>query len=157
MSVQDLRISKLREYLFEIINTLTTDRNYQINANMLSNKVDDYSLDKIPTASVIEEWITGDEIHRDVYSFRSRKSYSQDTIINLKNMGFFEQFEEAIKDNNKKGVLPEIKGIESIECLNCGTLNFAETNTAVFDIQIQITYRYNEEREVISLWRLLQK
>ena len=151
MAIEDLRISKLREYLFEIINTLTTDRNYQINANMLSNKVDDYSLDKIPTASVIEEWITGDEIHRDVYSFRSRKSYSQDTIINLKNMGFFEQFEEAIKDNNKKGVLPEIKGIESIECLNCGTLNFAETNTAVFDIQIQITYRYNEEREVISL------
>ena len=151
MAIEDLRISKLREYLFEIINTLTTDRNYQINANMLSNKVDDYSLDKIPTENVIESWITGDEIHRDVYSFRSRKSYSQDTIVNLKSMGFFEQFENAIKDNNKKGVLPEIKGIESIECLNCGTLNFAETNTAVFDIQIQITYRYDEEGEVISL------
>lgn len=151
MAIEDLRISKLREYLFEIINTLTTDRNYQINANMLSNKVDDYSLDKIPTENVVESWITGDEIHRDVYSFRSRKSYSQDTIVNLKNMGFFEQFENAIKDNNKKGVLPDINGIESIECLNCGTLNFAETNTAVFDIQIQITYRYDEEGEVISL------
>ena len=151
MNIEYLRISKLRDYLFQIINTLTTDRNYQINANMLSNKIDDYSLDKIPTSSVVEAWITGDEIHKDVYSFRSRKSYSQDAIVNLKNIGFFEQFENAIKDNNKKGVLPEIEGIENIECLNCGTLNYANTNTAVFDIQIQITYRVNKEREEISL------
>lgn len=151
MNVEDLRISKLRLYLFEIINTLTTNRNYQINANMLSNQIEDYSLDKIPTASVVEIWITGDEIHKDVYSFRSRKSYSQDTIVNLKNMGFFEQFEHAIKDNNKKGVLPDIEGIESIECLNCATMNSTDGKQAEFDIQIQITYRYYETDEPISL------
>lgn len=151
MNVEDLRISKLRMYLFDIINTLTTNRNYQINANMLSNQIEDYSLDKIPTASVIETWITGDEIHRDVFSFRSRKSYSQDTIVNLKNMGFFEQFEFAIKDNNKKGVLPDIEGIESIECLNCATMNSTDGKQAEFDIQIQITYRYYETDEPMSL------
>ena len=151
MNVEDLRISKLRNYLFEIINTLTTNRNYQINANMLSNSIDDYSLDKIPTDSVVEMWITGDEIHKDVYSFRSRKSYSQDAIVNLKNVGFFEQFEIAIKDNNKKGVLPEINGIESIVCLNCATMNDADGKQAEFDIQIQITYRVNEEGGAVSL------
>lgn len=152
MNVEELRISKLRDYLFEIINTLTANRNYQINANMLSDKKDDYSLDKIPTESVVETWITGDEIHRDVYSFRSRKSYSQDTIVNLKNIGFFEQFENAIKTNNYEGILPEINGIESIKCLNCGTMIINDNgNTAIFDIQIQITYRDNEEGEVISL------
>ena len=151
MSVEDLRISKLRSYLFGIINTLTTNRNYQINANMLSNKIDDYSLDKIPTASIVETWITGDEIHKDVYSFRSRKSYSQDTIVNLKNVGFFEQFENAIKTNNKEGNLPDINGIESIECLNCATMNSTDGKQAEFDIQIQITYRYNEDDSIISL------
>lgn len=151
MNVEDLRISKLRSYLFDIINTLTTNRNYQINANMLSNKIDDYSLDKIPTESVVDIWITGDEIHRDVYSFRSRKSYSQDTIVNLKNVGFFEQFENAIKTNNYEGNLPEINGIESITCLNCATMNSTDGKQAEFDIQIQITYRTNEEGEVVSL------
>jgi len=150
MSVNDLRISKLRLYLFEVINTLQSNTNYQINANMLSNKIDDYSLDKIPTESVVESWITGDEIHKDVYSFRSRKSYSQDTIVNLKNVGFFEQFENAIKTNNYEGILPEINGIESIECLNCATMNSTDGKQAEFDIQIQITYR-NQEGEVISL------
>ena len=150
MNVNDLRISKLREYLFGIINTLQSDTNYQINANMLSNNINDYSLDKIPTESVVETWITGDEIHRDVYSFRSRKSYSQDTIVNLKNVGFFEQFENAIKTNNYEGNLPDINGIESIVCLNCATMNSTDGKQAEFDIQIQIIYR-DKDREEISL------
>ena len=151
MNIDDLRISKLREYLFGIINALTTNRSYQINTNMLSNKIDDYSLDKIPTQSVVERWITGDEIHKDVYSFRSRKSYSQDTIVNLKNVGFFEQFENAIKTNNYEGNLPDIDNIESIECLNCATMGSTDGKQAEFDIQIQITYREDNERKVISL------
>ena len=141
MDYNETRISKLRTYLFSIIDTLATDNNYQINANMLSNDINNYSLDKIPTSSQVEKWVTGLEIHRDVFSFKSRNAYSQDVINNLSNIGFFEQFESIIKSNNKKGVLPEIEGIESIECLNCGTMLSSDTNTAEFDIQIQITYR----------------
>lgn len=141
MQYEDTRISKLRTYLFSIIDTLTTDKSYQINANMLDNDINNYSLDKIPTASTVSKWVNGVEIHRDVYSFRSRMAYSQDTINNLLNIGFFEKFESIIKSNNKKGILPEINGIQNIECLNCGTMNSADTNTAEFDIQLQITYR----------------
>ena len=141
MKYNDTRISKLRTYLFSIIDTLTTDKSYQINANMLDNDINNYSLDKIPTASTVSKWVNGVEIHRDVYSFRSRMAYSQDTINNLLNIGFFEKFESIIKSNNKKGILPEINGIQNIECLNCGTMNSADTSTAEFDIQLQITYR----------------
>jgi hypothetical protein len=140
MEYQDYRISKLRDYLFEIINTLTTNRNSQINADFLG-KVGDYSLDKIPTNAEVENWIIGITRRRDVYSFRNRKAYSQDTINNLKNIGFFEEFENIIKSNNDKGILPKIDNIESIECLNCGTLNSVDGTQATFDIQIQITYR----------------
>ena len=142
MEVNDLRISKLRDYLFNVLSNLTSNSNYQINANMLSNKVGDYSLDKIPTDTEVENWIIGVVKCRDVYSFRSRKSYSQDTINNLKNIGFFEEFESVIKSNNDKGVLPEIENIESIECLNPGTMiSNDDGKTGTFDIQIQITYR----------------
>lgn len=142
MDYSEKRITKLRDYLFNIIDTLIADNDeYQINTNMLSNDINNYSIDKIPTQTTVERWITGIEIHRDVFSFRSRMAYSQDVINNLSNIGFFEDFEAKIYDNNEKGILPEIEGIEKIECLNCGTMNFAETNTAEFDIQIQITYR----------------
>lgn len=133
------RIEALRLYLFDVLDTLTDNTEYQINADMLGS-VGDYSLDKIPTETVIKSWIDGTKVKRDVYSFRSRKEYSQDTINNLSNIGFFENFEKLIETNNRKGVLPNIDGIISIECLNCGTLNRADTNTAIFNIQIQISY-----------------
>ena len=141
VKVEDLRITKLRTYLLSIIDVLVTNKKYQINANMLSNEPNNYSLDKIPTSSTVEEWITGTKVCRDVYSFRSRMGYSQDTIENLINVGFFEIFEKLISSNNEKGILPNIEGIQSIQCLNCGSMNNANTNTAEFDIQIQITYK----------------
>lgn len=139
--VNDLRITKLRTYLLGIIDTILTDTKYQINANMLSADANNYSLDKIPTASVVERWVSGEVVYRDVYSFRSRNDYSQDTLINLLNVGFFEIFEKIIEQKNKSKVLPDIEGIQSIECLNCGSMTNASTNSAEFDIQIQITYR----------------
>ena len=135
------RINKLRLYLFNVIEELKADSKFQINADMLSNEINNYSLDKMPVEQEVERWITGTQINRDVFSFRSRVAYSQDAINNLNNVGFFEEFEKLIFDNNRQGVLPEIEGIESIECLNCGSLLDAQTNKAIFDIQIQITYK----------------
>lgn len=153
MDFNDLRISKLRSYLINVIDEITQNNTYQINANMLSNDINNYSLDKIPTGSTVEKWVMGIEVHKDVFSFRSRMAYSQDTINNLKNIGFFESFEEKIKNNNENKILPDINGIEKIECLNCGTMNNADTNTAEFDIQIQIVYRVNKNTSsaIISL------
>ena len=148
--MNDYRIVKLRNYLFDVINTLTTDRNYQINADFLGD-VGDFSLNKIPTDPNVERWIIGIDVQKDTYSFRSRKSYSRDTINNLENIGFFEDLQRKINSNNKNGILPEIDNIESIECLSSGGLNIADTNEAIFDIQIQITYRENEEQGGVSL------
>lgn len=138
----DTRIAKLGSYLETILETLNS-KYKKINADFLGLEVNNYSLDKIPTASTVEEWLTGTRVCRDVYSFRSRNPYSSNQLNNLKNIGFFEEFERIIKSNNDNGVLPEIENIESIECLNCGTFNNADASgkTAEFDIQLQITYR----------------
>lgn len=140
IEVSDLRVSKLRAYLMNIISSLN-EQYQQINVNFLSNEPDNYSLDKIPTESTVEKWIIGDILHKDVFNFRSRMNYSADTISNIENIGFFETFEKIIYNNNEQNILPDIQGIESIQCLNCGTMNNANTNTAEFDIQIQINYR----------------
>lgn len=145
MNTESLRISKLRNYLFNVINEIVEDERYQINVNMLSDEIDNYSLDKIPVSSEVETWITGTEIHRDVFMFRSRMAYSQDVINNLKNVGFFEIFESIIKQKNEDRVLPEINGIEEIRCLNCGTMRNNNTNTCEFQIQIQIKYTIGGE------------
>lgn len=147
----DKRITKLREYLFNIVDELASDTKYQINANMLSNDINNYSLDKMPTSSTVEKWVMGLELHKDTYSFRGRFPYSQEAVNNLRNIGFFEDFEYIISYNNKHGIRPEIDGIQSIECLNPGTLNSVTSNTAEFDIQIQIKYIVNSKKEEVSL------
>ena len=136
------RIAKLGEYLETILETLNS-KYKKINADFLGIDVNNYSLDKIPTASEVETWLTGTKICRDVYSFRSRNAYSSDRLSNLKNIGFFETFQKIINSNNDNGILPKIDNIESIECLNQGTFNSADASgkTAVFDIQLQIVYR----------------
>lgn len=136
------RIEILGNYLEEILEELN-DKYKRINADFLGLEINNYSLDKIPAESTVEKWVIGGKICRDVYSFRSRNPYSSNRIDNLKNIGFFEEFEKTINSNNNKGKLPEIENIESIECLNCGTFNSADPSekTAEFDIQLQVTYR----------------
>ena len=140
IEVSNLRVTKLRAYLMNIITELIGQYG-EMNINFLSNEPNNYSLDKIPVAREVERWIIGDTLYRDVYSFRSRMNYSADTMTNIENIGFYETFERIIKQKNDSNDLPDIDGIQSITCLNCGTLNRANTNTAEFDIQIQIEYK----------------
>lgn len=138
--IDSLRITKLREYLMDVISELK--ENYeQLNVDFLSNEPDNYSLDKIPVIPQVEQWIIGNIVYRDTFNFRSRMNYSADTISNIENIGFYEAFESLIKQKNDLNDLPEIDGIESIQCLNAGTMKSANTNTAEFSIQIQIIYR----------------
>lgn len=140
MEIGNLRVTKLRAYLMDIITELIGQYG-EMNINFLSNEPNNYSLDKIPVVTEVQKWIIGDTLYRDVYSFRSRMNYSADTMTNIENIGFYETFEKLIKQKNDNNDLPEIDGIQSISCLNCGTMNNANTNTAEFDIQIQITYK----------------
>ena len=139
IEVNNLRVTKLRTYLMNVITELIGQYG-EMNVNFLSNEPNNYSLDKIKINPTTEEWIVGSRLKRDVYSFRSRMNYSADTMSNIENIGFYETFEKTIEEKNNNNVLPEIDGIQSISCLNCGTMNNANTNTAEFDIQIQIEY-----------------
>lgn len=141
IDVENTRIAKLGKYLETILEELNS-KYKKINADFLGIDVNNYSLDKIPTASIVEPYVAGGRLCRDVFSFRSRNPYSSGRLSNLKNIGFFESFQKIIFSNNEEGILPKIDGIISIECLNQGTFNYADESmkTAVFDIQIQIEY-----------------
>ena len=140
MEEDKTRIEELRAYLIKVINELKAKWG-ELNVDYLSSEPNNYSLDKIPTETTVETWITGTELHRDVYSLRSRMNYSADTMSNIENVGFFERFENKIFKNNWEKNLPNIDGIQTIRCLNCASVRMANTNTCEFNIQIQIEYR----------------
>ena len=151
MEEDNTRIEKLRTYLINVINELKAKWG-ELNVDYLSSEPNNYSLDKIPMETTVETWITGTELHRDVYSLRSRMNYSADTMSNIENVGFFERFENKIFKNNWEKNFPDIDGIQSIRCLNCASVRMANTNTCEFNIQIQIEYRVsNTDTPYVSL------
>ena len=76
------------------------------------------------------------------YQFQliSCNDYGADVLQNMSNSKFYEDLYDLIESNNKEGILPDINGIESIECLNNGEILDATTNTARYSIQMKITY-----------------
>jgi len=74
------------------------------------------------------------------FQFGSREFYDDSVAQNINNLGFYENFQEEIKINNKMGILPDIKGIQSIECLNNGTIQDVQHGSAKYIIQLRIIY-----------------
>lgn len=133
-------IDKIRTYFFELG---IIDENSNINVDFLSNKPIEYVIEPIPIEPVIRQYADGSSLRQFVFQFGSREYFGADVIQNMKNTEFYEDFSALIEDNNKKGVLPNIDGIQSIECLNNGTINEDNTDNAKYVIQMRITYCKN--------------
>ena len=130
-------VDKLREYFFSLG---IIDENSNINVDFLSNEPIEYVIEPIPAEPIIKAYKDGGSLRQFVFQFGSREYFGADVIQNMKNTEFYEDFSALIEDNNRKGVLPKIYGIQSIECLNNGTINEDNTNNAKYVIQMRITY-----------------
>lgn len=130
-------IDKLRTYFFELG---IIDENSNINVDFLSNEPIQYVIEPIPVEPIIKPYKDGGSLRQFVFQFGSREYFGADVVQNMANTEFYEDFSALIEDNNRKGVLPEIDGIQSIECLSNGTINEDNTNNAKYVIQMRITY-----------------
>ena len=130
-------VRSLRQYFFDLG---IIDENSNINVDFLSNEPIEYVIEPIPIEPILRQYADGSSLRQFVFNFASKNYYGADVIQNIKNTEFYEDFSELIEDNNRKGVLPKIKGIQSIECLNNGTINEDNTDNAKYVIQMRITY-----------------
>ena len=133
------RAESLINYLYDVIDEIKTG-DYEIKADFLEDNVNSYSIDRLPLSRVEERWIIG-KLCQDTYTFRSRFRYTSDQADQLANIGFWETFEKLIEEKNHAEQWPEIDGIEGIECLDSGSVAYADDNTCEMNIQIKITYR----------------
>ena len=131
-------VDKIREYFLENV-TLAKEFD-NILADFLGDDATSYSIEPIPVEPKIRPYRDGGSLNQYVFQFGSREFYDNSVAQNINNLGFYERFQEEIETNNKNGVLPDIKGIQSIECLNNGTIQDVQNGTAKYVIQMRITY-----------------
>ena len=131
-------IEKIR-YYFKTKVTLAEEFD-NILVDFLGEDATSYSIEPIPVEPKIRPYRDGGSLNQYVFQFGSREFYDNSVAQNINNLGFYERFQEEIETNNKNGVLPDIKGIQSIECLNNGTIQDVQNGTAKYVIQMRITY-----------------
>lgn len=130
-------IEKIRQYFIE--NNII-DENSRINVDFLGENPTEFALEPLPVNPVLESYINGVSLRQFQFQLLSCNDYGADVMQNMANSTYYENLYELIESNNKKRVLPNIDGIESIECLNSGGILDTGTNTARYSIQMRITY-----------------
>ena len=131
-------IEKIRDY-FKSKVTLAEEFD-NILVDFLGEDATSYSIEPIPVEPVLKYYADGGSLRQYIFQFGSREFYDNSVAQNINNLGFYEKFQEEIETNNKNGVLPDIKGIQKIECLNNGTIQDVQSGTAKYVIQMRITY-----------------
>lgn len=131
-------IEEIRNYFLK--NVSLTKEFDNILADFLGDEATSYTIEPIPVEPKLRPYRDGGSLNQYVFQFGSREFYDNSVAQNINNLGFYERFQEEIETNNKNGVLPDIKGIQSIECLNNGTIQDVQNGTAKYVIQMRITY-----------------
>ena len=137
-------INKIREYL---IKNNVIDEECRINVDFLGEEPTEFAIVPIPINPVLERHVDGSSLRQYQFQLISCNYYGADVMQNMANSSFYEELYDLIEKNNDSGILPNIDGVESIECLNNGGILDAGTNTARYSIQIKVTYE--KESEVI--------
>jgi hypothetical protein len=130
-------IEEIRKYL---IKEKILNKENKINVDFLGEEPTEFSIEKLSVNPILETYIDGSTLRQLQFRLVSCESYGQEVSQNIQNNTFYEFLYKMIEDKNKQKILPEISGIEKIECLNDGSIVDATTNTARYSILMRITY-----------------
>ena len=131
-------IEKLINYF---INYVTLTEEFEsILADFLEEEAATYTIEPVPTEPKIKSYTDGSSLNQYVFNFSSREFYDNSKAQNIRNLDFYDRFKAKIEENNQARILPDIVGIQSIECLTDGTIQSEENGKAKYSIQMRITY-----------------
>lgn len=94
----------------------------------------------MPVNPIVRSFTDGGGIYQIVFDFTVTAPISSQSIVNLVNSKFCEDFQKWIKEQDDNYNLPKIPGARSIKCTSPGyILNKTETQ-AIYIIQMNFQY-----------------
>lgn len=132
-------VDKIREYF---LNHVTLAQEFDnILADFLGKEATTYTIEPVPAEPILKPYTDGGYLGQYQFYFGSREFYDDNVAQNISNLDFYERFKNEIEENNNNHILPDIDGIQSIECQSHGAIQNEEQNgTAKYVIQMRITY-----------------
>lgn len=136
----NLIIKQIRRYFLDCP---LIDEESKINVDYLGVGAVEYSIDPVPSDSLVKKYMDGGAVKQYLFVFGSREYYGDDTLQNMENSGFYQIFSDWVEEQNKIGNLPELsKGKQAlkIETVTSGYLFHADESSAKYQIQMRLTY-----------------
>lgn len=133
-------IDKIRDFISKCP---LLDEFAKLNIDFLGPNATEYTIDSIPTDSILKEYVDGGKLKQYVFVFGSREFYGPDVLQNIENSGFYEKFSEWLDAKTELGELPLLEGnkeSDSIEAMSSGYLFGSTEDTARYQIQCRLIY-----------------
>lgn len=121
----------------------------RINVDFLPEDASTYSIESVPTQTIISTDIDGSTTRQFVFVFASRLFYTDELRNNIDNSGFYEDFENWLEANSENDVFPTLdEGLTptKIEAISSGYLFDIAGDYSNARYQIQCRLIYDKEK-----------
>lgn len=126
------------ELIKEFIETCPYLKSGKVNVDYIKDEPQSYSIEETPATTVLMQFADGGVRKQILFNFSIQANFS--VLENIKNSKFCDDFTEWIEEQNNKGNLPKINGIDWIKCLGRGTILQTTETTAIYVIPMQVAY-----------------
>ena len=121
-----------------------------LNVDRLGDTEIEYTIDGEITNPILRQYVDGSSLRQFNFIFASREKYGSDTLQNIANSGFYEDFADWIENQSNSGNLPILDKYripQYIEVQSSGYVFDTDDSTARYQIQLNFVYyqdrRYN--------------
>lgn len=137
------------EYLRDFISGCPLLKNgVLLNVDRLGATEIEYTVDSEITSPVLRNYTDGSSLRQFDFVFASREKYGADTLQNIENSGFYEDFANWIEIQSNTEQLPELDKYripQYIEVLSRDYIFDSDDSTARYQIQLRFVY-YQDRR-----------
>ena len=114
-----------------------------LNVDRLGDSEIEYTIDGEVTDPILRQYTDGSSLRQFNFIFASREKYGADTLQNITNSGFYEDFADWIEIQSNAGNLPILDKYripQYIEVQSGGYVFDTDDSTARYQIQLKFVY-----------------
>jgi len=125
------------------------DDGTRFRVNYLGAESSEFTIDDIPTETVVNQYIDGSTLRQKSFMLASRQSYSGDVINNLEKSGMYDDFIEWVEEQDLTENYPDIVvgDVISVGVPSTGYIAEADVDTARYQITITIIYHKENKND----------
>jgi len=131
------------EVAFQFVAQYPRLKGGRLNVDFLPAEASNYSVDTVPTKTVVKQYMDGSSLRQFLFVLASRTYYGPEIRQQIDNLGFFEDFADWLDDQNRSRNYPALgsgRQVRKMEVTTSGYAFLPDTETARYQIQCKITY-----------------